>query len=172
MKVKSLGETCVAQKTLGICPTRIMRRVIQMQSGVLGSHVCWSLALCSQRQCCFEGGKKEGLRRERGTFEPAGPVWERQVLRRLRRRPYAGNPRFFVRVVNPLGGLSSCLAGRTLQKDLAPVKGDETFFREKSKSPSNEALVGRAEGAYNAASYMLVDRQPAWRVTWLAVMTT
>ena len=46
------------------------------------------------------------------------------------------------------------------------------FFREKSKSPSNDPPVRWAEGAFNAASYMLVDRQAAWRLIWLAVLTT
>ena len=44
-------------------------------------------------------------------------------------------------VGNALGGLSSCLAVRILQKDRAQLEeGDDMFFREKSKSPSIEAL--------------------------------
>ena len=93
-----------------------------------------------------------------------GPsAWERKVLQWLERWPCTGNSRFFGCMECAFGGLSSCLAVRTLQMDLA--WGDKVLHRE-SKSPPIEALGLRlwerwADGASSEVQSVVFGRQVA-----------
>ena len=85
--------------------------------------------------------------------------------------------RFFVFVGSALGGPSSCLAVRTLKKDLAQIGGTTCSSEESPivhlylahQCDGRKGLpreVQRLLFGRHAASYMLVDRQAAWWLIW------